>query len=367
MESIAGHAESLMPLDVSGPASGQHSTPLHANAREFVSALERMRLLSPGEVPAITPLTGGVSSDIVRADLRSGPICIKRALRKLKVAADWQAPVERNRWEVQWMKTAGAIVPHAVPRILAEDRESGMFAMEFLEERDYPVWKLQLRDGIIDPAFASQVGRTLALIHAHTAGNQTFAQQFATDHIFFPIRLEPYLCATARTHPDLAESLEALVRVTGSTKLALVHGDVSPKNILSGPHGPVFLDAECAWYGDPAFDLAFCLNHMLLKCLWRPQWSSRYLECFDRLHSSYLAGVIWEPPVQLEDRTARLLPGLFLARVDGKSPVEYVCAEWQHAAVRDLATQMLLRPVTKLAEIQRAWQRKADTFAPMEG
>ena len=147
MQSIAGHVQSLMSLDMSVPASGQHSTPPHANEREFVAALERMGLLSEGEVPAITPLTGGVSSDIVRANLRSGPICVKRALPKLKVTADWQAPVERNRWEVQWMKTAGAIAPDAVPRILGEDRESGMFAMHFLDEQDYPVWKLQLRDG----------------------------------------------------------------------------------------------------------------------------------------------------------------------------------------------------------------------------
>jgi hypothetical protein len=105
---------------------------------------------------------------------------------------------------------------------------------------------------------------------------------------------------------------------------------------------------------------------MLLKCLWRPQWSSRYLECFDRLRSSYLAGVTWEPPAQTESRTTRLLPGLFLARVDGKSPVEYVSADWQRAAVRDLATQLLLRPVTNLVEIEQAWQRRADTFASMD-
>jgi aminoglycoside phosphotransferase (APT) family kinase protein len=367
MQSIVGHVESLMPLDMSAPASGQHFTPPHANAREFAAALERMGLLSAGEVPAIAPLTGGVSSDIVRVDLRSGSICIKRALPKLKVAADWQAPVERNRWEVQWMKTTSAIAPDAVPRILGEDRDSGMFAMQFLEERDYPVWKLQLRDGLIHPGFAAEVGRTLALIHAHTAGNRAVARQFDTDHIFFPIRLEPYLNATAHAHPDLAASLVELVRVTGSTKLALVHGDVSPKNILSGPRGPVFLDAECAWYGDPAFDLAFCLNHMLLKCLWRPQWTSRYLECFERLRNSYLAGVSWEPPARTEGRTARLLPGLLLARVDGKSPVEYISAEWQRAAVRDLAKPLLLQPVTNLAEIQQAWQRKVDTFAAMDG
>ena len=47
------------------------------------------------------PLTGGVSSDIWRINLPGGPICVKRALAKLRVAADWRAPVGRNRYEAR--------------------------------------------------------------------------------------------------------------------------------------------------------------------------------------------------------------------------------------------------------------------------
>jgi aminoglycoside phosphotransferase (APT) family kinase protein len=325
---------------------------------DFIAALHRMGLIRADETPAIHPLAGGVSSDIVRADLAAGPVCIKRALPKLKVAADWQAPVERSRFEVEWMRVAGGIVPEAVPRIAGEDRESGMFAMAYLDEREHPVWKGQLRDGVIDAAFAAAVGRCVARIHAATAGDARIAARFATDHIFFPIRLEPYLIATGRTHPALAPRLEELARVTLATRQALVHGDVSPKNILRGPHGPVFLDAECAWYGDPVFDLAFCLNHMLLKCLWRPQWSARYLACFDALADAYLAGVTWEPRGATEARAAALLPGLFLARVDGKSPAEYITQDWQRDAVRRVAGPLLLQPVSTLADIRRRWARE---------
>jgi 5-methylthioribose kinase len=291
------------------------STSLPATA-DFVAGLARMGLLEPGEIPATAPLAGGVSSDIVRVELRRGPVCVKRALPKLKVQADWEAPVERNRWEVEWMRTAAGIEPDAVPAILGEDAEHGMFAMAFLEPAAYPVWKTQLRDGVVVPALAAEVGRRIARIHAHTAGDARVRDAFATDHIFSPIRLEPYLTATARAHPDLALQLDALVQVTRTTKQALVHGDVSPKNILAGPRGPVFLDAECAWYGDPAFDAAFCLNHMLLKCTWRPQWTDAYLRCFDALSRAYLAGVTWTPREELEARTAHLLPGLFLARAN---------------------------------------------------
>jgi aminoglycoside phosphotransferase (APT) family kinase protein len=324
----------------------------------FLAALARMGLLHPGDAPPITALTGGVSSDIVRVDLPGGPACIKRALPKLKVQADWQAPVERNRYEIEWMRTAGRIVPQAVPRILGEDAQSGMFAMEFLDPARHPVWKAQLRDGDISTATAAEVGRRVAAIHAATAGNLAVAAAFPTDHIFFPIRLEPYLCATAKKHPDCAQRLDSLVRVTGATKKALVHGDVSPKNILVGPNGPVFLDAECAWYGDPAFDLAFCLNHLLLKCVWRPQWQARYLACFDALAETYLAGVTWEARADIEARTAHLLPGLFLGRVDGKSPVEYITDEAGRERVRRVARALLLDPVSRLADVRAAWQRE---------
>ncbi len=315
-----------------------------------------MGLLNPGESLALEPLAGGVSSDIFRAVLPRGSICIKRALPKLKVEADWRAPTERNRFEVEWMRVAGAIAPDAVPAILGEDAESNLFAMAWLDPADHPVWKLQLRDGIVDGSTAREVGRRLALIHSRTADRSDLATRFATDHIFFPIRLEPYLEATARAHPDCAPALEELVRVTASTKRTLVHGDVSPKNILVGPHGPVFVDAECAWYGDPAFDLAFCLNHLLLKCVWRPRWWAVYLQGFTTLFETYLAGVAWEPVAGLEARVAHLLPGLFLARVDGKSPVEYISDNRDREKVRRVARPLLLQPVDRLAAIRDAWR-----------
>src|ERR671913_431511 len=194
-----------------------------------------------------------------------------------------------------------------------------MFAMTFLDPAKYPVWKAQLRSGEVDVTFAAEVGSILGRIHESTAGDPSVATQFQTDYIFHPIRLEPYLEATARRHPIVAERLMSLSKATLSFKETLVHGDVSPKNILAGPSGPIFLDAECAWYGDPAFDLAFCLNHLLLKCLWNRAAAPAYLGAFDALAAAYLAAVTWEPRAEIEARTARLLPGLFLARVDGKS------------------------------------------------
>src|SRR5262249_54910752 len=132
-----------------------------------------------------------------------------------------------------------------------------------------------------------------------------------------------------------------------------------PKNILLGPKGPVFLDAECAWYGDPAFDVAFCLNHFLLKCVARPWSSERFLGCFAAFANAYLDGVTWEPRDEIEGRVAALLPGLFLARVDGKSPVEYITDERDKRIVRDTAREILLTPPRRIADVASRWRQKA--------
>jgi aminoglycoside phosphotransferase (APT) family kinase protein len=322
------------------------------------SVLARAGLIGAGETPRMDALTGGVSSDIWRVDLAKGPVCVKRALARLKVAQVWEAPVERNRYEAAWIRFANEAAPGAAPALIAEDAGAGALVMEFLDPARHKLWKSELRDGRADPAFAAAVGARLAAIHAASAGRADVAAMFPTDDIFYAIRLEPYLVATGRAHPDLAPAFDALVKRTAATKRALVHGDVSPKNILVGPRGPVFLDAECAWYGDPAFDLAFCLNHMLLKCLWTRAAAAGFLASFDALAAAYLDGVRWEPREEIEARAASLLPGLFLARVDGKSPVEYLTDEAPKQRVRRVARPLIASPPRRLSEVRAAWTRE---------
>jgi len=326
-------------------------------AAALTAALRRMQLVAPGEVPSLFALTGGVSSIIALAHTARGPMCVKRALSKLKVSAEWFAPVERSRAEVAWMRIAGKVVPQAVPRILGEDEQSMAFAMEWLDPERYPVWKVQLRDGMADVGTARAVGAILGAVHRATAGESNVARNFANDEGFYAIRLEPYLEASARAHPNHADALHKLIAVTAATKHALVHGDVSPKNFLVGPVGPVLLDAECAWYGDPAFDLAFCLNHMLLKCRWRPVSTDAFLACFDALAGSYLLQVDWEPREALEQRTAHLLAGLMLGRIDGKSPVEYLTQAADRERVRRFALRHVAEPVSQLATLRTRWAR----------
>ena len=301
----------------------------------------------------IEPLTGGVSSDIVRIRLADGrEFCAKRALRQLKVKTVWEAPLERNHYEIAWLRCAGAIVPGAAPRVIGEDAEHGIALLEYLPPADYLLWKAELLAGRADDRVPAAVAVALGRIHAATLEDQAVAAAFPTDHLIDALRLDPYLRFTASRHPDLAPQILAVLEATARHKLALVHGDVSPKNILiaKADGHPVLLDAECAWYGDPAFDAAFCLNHLVLKSVHLPQLGPQLLRQAAGFAATWLSHFPERHRRALEARTAALLPCLMLARVDGKSPVEYLVAEGQQR-VRDIAMPLIRQPPGEIAEI----------------
>lgn len=328
---------------------------LSALPNDILAVLRRGGLLELGVVPTMQPLSGGVSSDIWRVDLAAGAFCVKRALPKLRVAADWQAPVERNAYEAAWMAVVADIVPDAVPPVLHSDVAGHALVMPFLDPERYRGYKSMLLAGQGERWMAEIVADRLVRIHNTTAKTTSLAKRFATDRIFHDIRIEPYLLATAQRHPSLAHALREIAAVTAQTKLALVHGDISPKNILIGESGILFLDAECAWWGDPAFDLAFCLNHFLLKTANRPAHAFDHLDFFEVMAETYLTRMRFEDRSSFEARGARLLPALTLGRIDGRSPVEYITDEALKQRVRELASDMIKNPVDRFADIQNRW------------
>ncbi len=324
-------------------------------------------LAAGGQAQTWTRLAGGVSSELWRVDLPDRTVCVKRALEKLRVEGDWHAPVSRNAVEWDWLGFAAAVVPGQVPQPLAHDTDRGLFAMSFLEPRDYPVWKARLLAGTVDRDEAVAVATLIGRLHAASAGDREHARRFATDGNFESLRIDPYLRTIARRHPGLSGEIGQIIRRTTTTRLTVVHGDVSPKNILIGPSGPVLLDAECAWYGDPAFDLAFVINHLVLKTLVVSGRGEALVASANALAQSYARLVTWEPADATAARAAALLPALLLARVDGLSPVEYL-DRGQRGAVRAVARNLLgARPASLTEVVTAAAGMLSSAAVPGEG
>ena len=295
-------------------------------------------------------LTGGVSSEIAMAVIDGRRYCFKRALERLKVEADWRAPLSRNLAEYRWLDFASQVAPRSVPKLYGWSPASNGFAMDYVDPDQAYNWKSALLAGRPLGGEAERVTEVLAAIHSASARAGFPRDDFQNAHDFRALRPDPYIAHTASLNPDLAGPMMALYRETDAARIALVHGDVSPKNILMRGADPILLDAECATFGDPAFDLAFCMNHLLLKAIHMPARAGDLCAAAERMWSVYRTGIDWEPPDAFEQRAARLLPALLLARVDGKSPVEYLSPE-SRKRVRLIAAPLILHPPTNLATV----------------
>lgn len=313
------------------------------NLSELAQRLQNAGLID-GDDMRVTPLTGGVSSDIVLVESSQGKIVVKAALEKLRVKDDWFADVSRNRVEQEYFEHAARIVPGSVPRILGGG--DGWFAMEFLGS-DLRNWKSELLAGRIEIEHAKLAGGVLGRLHAASWNDPAARERFATLPNFHALRIEPYLLTTASRVPEAADLLRAEASRLAETRVALVHGDFSPKNLLVGPRRLVVLDAECGWFGDPAFDTAFLLTHLHLKALLHP----RAVELVPAFWSAYAHACGHD----LEQRTVRLLLCLLLARVHGKSPVEYL-SEAQHGFITRFVLAHLPEPPS-LAALTAAWMK----------
>jgi hypothetical protein len=90
---------------------------------------------------------------------------------------------------------------------------------------------------------------------------------------------------------------------------------------------------------------------MLLKMFLAPAAQDSLRTCFVALASTYLDAASFEPRQDIEARAAKLLPGLLLARVDGKSPVEYLTQETDKERVRRAATPLIVHPPHVLSAV----------------
>ncbi|WP_299550833.1 aminoglycoside phosphotransferase family protein [Seonamhaeicola sp.] len=325
------------------------------SVQELIVYLNKKGMLVSTEA-GITPLKGGVSCEILLIDDGQNRFVLKRALEKLKVKDDWFADIERNTTEQHFLTYIGAFLPESVPRILYKDTEHHFFCMEMLEN-GLENWKTLLLNKQFRKAYAQQAGALLGRIHSQSAGDPEAEKLFDTLDSFKQLRIEPYLFKTGERHPELRHYFEAEASRLASKKECLVHGDFSPKNILVNSDRLVILDCEVAWYGDPVFDLAFFLNHFALKALLHAENAETVLDLFTEIWHAYKKEAHALIDSEFERRLTHLLAMLMLARVDGKSPVEYLNNK-QQDVIRAFACEEIPAGSKNLKAFKTKWLNK---------
>jgi aminoglycoside phosphotransferase (APT) family kinase protein len=309
--------------------------------------------IAVAEEVTLTPLTGGVSNRTVLVERPSGEAwVIKQALEKLRVAVDWFSSPQRIHREAAGIRALSALLPPgSVPRLIFEDHEHHLLAMDAVPQ-PHVNWKNILLAGDLRLDHVEQFARTLGTIHrcSHEQRHQ-FAPLFSDRSFFETLRLEPYYTYTASQHSAAQPFYAALLAETRAQSTALVHGDYSPKNILVYNDRLVLLDHEVIHWGDPAFDLGFSFTHLLSKAHHVAARRQQFIEA---------AGHYWQTYVECagdlaaqdgyEPRAVRHTLACLLARVDGRSPLEYLTAD-ERSRQRALVLALMAQPPATLPQL----------------
>ena len=325
-------------------------------SKETASAYLAQRGAVPGAQHAvISQLSGGVSNVVLAADCGQTRVVLKQALPRLRVKDLWLAKRERAISEADALVLARTLTPDTVPAVLDVDRERCALTIE-AAPRSWVTWKSLLLAGDVDTEVASRLGETLAEWHRATFRDAAVAARFADYEAFDQLRVDPFHRTVSARRPELAAAIAPLVARMQATHVCLVHGDFSPKNVLVGD-GVWVIDFEVAHFGDPVFDVAYMLNHLLLKLLHLPDSTSRLESSAARFWEAYAAAV----PEDLLPEIPYLLGhigALMVARVDGKSPVEYL-TRGEQDRVRELGSRLLLDPPGSLGDALLTIRRAA--------
>lgn len=302
----------------------------------------------------IEHLGGGVSNKIVRVTSAERSFVVKQAQPKLQVRVDWFAPVDRVLIEAKTMRVLRDLLPPGtVPEVLFIDSDRFLYAMECVPA-SAETWKAKLLKGEADLGVAAMAGQILGMMHGRTAGDPGIRPMFEDTRILHALRIDPCFTYLAGVHPDAGRMINEQVERLLNVKLCLVHGDYTPKNMLIDGDRLVLLDYEIAHWGNPALDSGFVLAHLMLKAIHSPQWAVRYVQAGRTLWEAYSREFPLASDGETEAATAHIVPHLMLARIDSKSPVEYLSAEERKDFARKLAGRFIHRPAQTLESLFQA-------------
>ena len=299
-------------------------------------------------------LTGGVSNRTVKVTWPDGHAWVlKQALEKLRVSVDWFSNPERIAVEAKALRWLNRSAPEGTtPSFVFEDPTNHLMAMEAVPE-GHENWKSVLLSGRTVPHHFEQFGVFLGTFHRRSSESRAdhLRLEFADISYFESLRLEPYYLYTASKVPAASDFLHALVQETRSHKHCLVHGDFSPKNTIIYRDKLILLDYEVFHFGEPAFDLGFALAHFLSKAHHSPKNRALLASCaaiFMDVYRREIASLEWAELI--EPRLVRHTLGCSLARVAGKSLLEYLTSE-EMARQQDVLVRLIANPPTTVEEL----------------
>ena len=290
------------------------------NKDTVVKYLTDKKVISSSDKAEVEVLTGGVSNVVLAITTANQKLVLKQALAELAVTEKWLADQRRAIVEADAIKLFNQLSPDQVPKLIFLDPERFILVLERVPVGS-TVWKSDLLAGVINPDVGADLGKTLATWHNYGEVTASAKIKFMEDKLFDQLRIDPFYRFVAAKNPQIEVAIRRLINELEGDKTTIVHGDFSPKNIMVSMDDQIFiLDFEVTHVGNPVFDLAFLIAHLLCK----------FFRTEDRLQAKLLSNTAntftteYAKLRSISPSVAKHTALIALARVEGKSPVNYL-------------------------------------------
>ena len=307
-------------------------------------------IIDPRSSVLIEPLAGGVSNSVLKIKSDNGEFVLKQALPKLKVSGEWLSDVERTNIEKKALIFLQNIIPGVTPKLVYEDEINFLLIMECASAGSV-TWKSLLMNRDCDVVVARKIGQILGNLHQNTHDLIEAKSTFRNKEFFKQLRIEPYFVILKSKYPDLKKDIEQHIECCLDKEDALITADYSPKNILVCGNNVMVIDFEVTHYGDSSFDLGFLTTHLILKSILFSKRSKDYYAVLKETLEGYFSYVHFTSRAELEKLAVQQLAWLLLARIDGKSPVEYITNEKEKKLIRFAAREILSSNIKRFEEV----------------
>lgn len=313
------------------------------HAETLVAYLRACGHIGPNETPSCRRLDGGVSNRTVLVEREDGDAWVlKQSLGMLRVSVEWYSDPERIHREALGMKWLERLLPKgSVPKLIFEDRDLNILAMQAIAPPN-PTWKELLLRGELERRHVVGFAELLATLHRTShEESRTLRPVFGDQRFFETLRIEPFYQYTGARVDSSADFMRNLVSDARNYRLALVHGDYSPKNVLVHNGRMVLLDHETIHYGDPAFDIGFSITHLLSKGHFLQDMREAFADAARLYWEVYRENIDGAPWIEgLEQRAVRHTLGCLAARAAGRSPLEYLDEASRRKQIEAVCTLM---------------------------
>jgi 5-methylthioribose kinase len=313
------------------------------NVREYFDQTALPQLPSGSEVVGVAEVTENSYVNWVFAlHVRLGDngqeetLYVRQSRYYVKAHEDLQRDPGRVDTEAKALAFIDRIVPGVVPKVIRIDRTNSVLILSDIKLGGQLLAD-ELAAGRVHPEAGPQFGSTIGEIQKATFG-LSLGQILGDASIVESSNKNSYL--GARTEAPLRlypEQTQQLLEDSAKAARCFVMGDLSPKNIFVEEQSVRFLDLERTSTGDPAYDPAYVITHLLIDA--NRSLHSSSLEFINGFMQAYLEAVSSSLNSQeldeLQNRIIRFVGFSILHRTQGIYFVSYSGQDkdsWQQKA-----------------------------------